>query len=221
MSDPDPVHTAAIRSELLSLSYPKCWRFHKFSYFGLRLKNVATILLLAILLFNWVGYRILSDYFEQQADLVLEQKLDNSEYDESQLIQIKVPLNLPYQNIRNDFERFDGEIEVNGIHYKYVKRAVINDSLVLLCLPNAGKMKLQSARDDFFKLVNDIQNQSQGKKSDNGNSHSVKSPITEYYSTHNNWGIPKLTALFSKFHSDNTFVHSQCFSISPEQPPES
>ena len=155
------------------------------------MKRIASILLLCILLFNWFGYRVSSDYYERQADLVLEQKLDNSEYDESQLIEIKVPLKLPYQTNWKEFERFDGEIEVDGVHYKYVKRAVYNDSLILLCLPHEGKMKLLSARDEFFKLVNDIQNPSQGKKSTNGNSHSVKSPVTEYYATQNNWLIPK------------------------------
>jgi hypothetical protein len=172
------------------------------------------------LLFNWFGYRILSDYYEQRADLALEQKLDNSEYDESQLIEIKVPLKLPYQTNWKEFERFDGEVEVNGIHYKYVKRAVYNDSLVLLCLPNEGKMRLQSARDEFFKLVNDIQHPNTGKKSDSGNKHSVKSPVTEYYSIDNNWLIPELTASPYHFYLTNSSFHTAGHSISPEQPPE-
>lgn len=183
------------------------------------MKRIASILLLCLLLFNWFGYRILSDYYEQQADLMLEQKLDNSDYDESQLIEIKVPLKLPYQNNWKEFERFDGEIEVDGIHYKYVKRAVYNDSLVLLCLPNESKMKLQSARDEFFKLVNDLQHP-QNKKSDNGNSFSVKNPITEYYTSHNTWLIPEPTALHFHFYIDNSSYYSTGFTISPEQPPE-
>ena len=183
------------------------------------MKKIASILLLCVLLFNWFGYRILSDYYEHQADLVLEQKLDNSEYDESQLIEIKVPLKLPYQNNWKEFERFDGEIEVDGIHYKYVKRAVYNDSLILLCLPNEGKMKLLSARDEFFKLVNDIQHPTQGKK-DKGNAHSVKNPVTEYYATDNNWLIPKLTALFFQVKPGNLSFYTSAFSTSPSQPPE-
>ena len=162
----------------------------------------------------------MTDYFQQQSDLVLEQRLDNSDYDESQLIQIKVPLNLPYQNSYTSFERIDGEIEVNGIHYKYVKRAVINDSVVLLCLPNEGKMKLQFARDEFFKLVNDIQQPSQGQKSDGGNKHSVKSPVTEYYNNLNNWTVPKLTAFLNHFHTRNAYFTSVRYYITPEQPPE-
>lgn len=183
------------------------------------MKRIASILLLSLLLFNWFGYRILSGYFEQQADLVLEQRLDNSDYDESQLIEIKVPLQLPYQTNWKEFERVDGEIEVDGIHYKYVKRTVYNDSLILLCLPNEGKMRLQSARDEFFKLVNDLQHP-QNKKSDSGNSISIKNPVTEFYNAYNNWLIPKLTALHSPYYINNSSFYSAGFTVSPEQPPE-
>lgn len=184
------------------------------------MKRFASILLLCVLLFNWFGYRIMADYIEQQADRALEQKLDNSDYNESQLIEIKVPLKLPYQTDWKGFERYNGEIEVNGIHYKYVKRAVYKDSLILLCLPNEQKMKLQSARDEFFKLVNDIQHSSQSKKSGKGTSVSVKNPVTEYYQTSNNWLVPKLTALFSKHYRKNSFFYATGYPFSPEQPPE-
>lgn len=185
------------------------------------MKRIASILLACVLLFNWFGYRILSDYFQKHADLVLEKKIDNSDYDESQLIEIKVPIELPYQTNWKEFERFDGQVEVDGIHYKYVKRKVFNDSLILLCLPNESKMKLQSARDEFFKLVNDLQHPSQSKKSDGGNnSHSVKNPVTEYYGQTNNWLIPKLTALHYQFSLLNSACHSADFTPTPEQPPE-
>jgi len=184
------------------------------------LKRIASILLLAVLLFNWFGYRILSDYYEHQADFALEQRLDKSEYDESQLIEIKVPIKLPYQTNWRDFERFDGEIEVDGIHYKYVKRKVYNDSLILLCLPHESKMKLQSARDQFFALVNDLQHPTQNKKSDSGNSISFKNPVSEYYNTLNNWIIPKLTALHSPFYLNNCSFQCTGFKVTSEQPPD-
>lgn len=184
------------------------------------MKRLAAILLVSVLLFNWFGYRILSDIIERNADLALEQRLDNSDYDESQLIEIKVPIQLPYQTNWKEFERVDGEIEVNGIHYKYVKRTVYNDSLILLCLPHESKMKLQSARDEFFKLVNDLQHPSQNKNSDKGNSVSAKNPITEYYSSQNNWMIPKLTALFFKCSIEHSPGLASGFIVSAEQPPE-
>ena len=184
------------------------------------MKKIASILLLLVLLFNWVGYRIVADYLEQRANISLEQKLDKSEYDESQLIELKVALKLPYQSDWKDFERFDGEIEINGIHYKYVKRKVQNDSLVLLCLPNESKMKMQTARDNFFMLVNDLQHPSQNKKSDNGQTASVKNPVTEYYKENNNWLIQQPADLSHQFFLDNSPCYSMGYPKTPEQPPE-
>lgn len=131
------------------------------------MKKFAAILLIGILLFNWCGYRLLNYWLENRADHQLEASLDNNSYDESELISIKVPsTHLSYYNSSDRFERVDGKIEVGGIQYKYVKRRLFNDSLELLCIPNQMAMRLHSVKNDFFKLVNDLQQQnSQGKKS--------------------------------------------------------
>jgi len=131
------------------------------------MKRIAAILLLGILTFNWYGYKLLSSYLEKRADRQLEANLDQDRYDESQLISIKVPAShLSYYNSATQFERVDGEIEVGGVQYKYVKRRLFNDSLELMCIPNHNAMKLQTARNQFFQLVNDIQQHNgQGKKS--------------------------------------------------------
>jgi len=132
------------------------------------MKKVAAILLMGILIFNWYGYKLLSLYLENRADRRLEASLDVNRYDESQLISIKVPAShLSYFNSDAQFERVDGQIEVGGIQYKYVKRRLFNDSLELLCIPNHTAMRLQTARNQFFQLVNDIQQHNgQSKKSD-------------------------------------------------------
>ena len=133
------------------------------------MKKVAAILLMGILFFSWYGYRLLSSYLEVKADRQLETRLDENRYDESELISIKVPSShLSYYNSSTQFERVDGQIEVKGVKYKYVKRRLFNDSLEVLCIPNHTAMNLQTARNQFFQLVNDIQQHNgQGKKSDN------------------------------------------------------
>jgi len=120
---------------------------------------------MGILFFNWYGYQLLSAYWQQQADDKLEARLDRNEYDESQLITIKVPVtNLSYYNSSTSFERVDGRIDVGGVQYKYVKRRIFKDSLELRCIPNLAAMKLQQSKNDFFRQVNDLQQQKQGKK---------------------------------------------------------
>lgn len=123
---------------------------------------------MGILFFNWYGYQLLSTYWQGRADRRLEAVLDANGYDGSQLISLKIPVNsLSYYNPSTQFERVDGQIEVGGIQYKYVKRRLYGDSLELLCVPNHTAMKLQTARNDFFRQVNDLQQENgQGKKAD-------------------------------------------------------
>jgi hypothetical protein len=123
-------------------------------------------LLLGILLFNWFGYRFLISLMEDTAKEQLEQRLDETRYDESQLFSIKIPAtNLAYYTNSSLFERIDGQIEIEGIQYKYVKRRLYRDSLELLCIPDQAAMRLQTAKINFFQLVYDLQHNLQGKKS--------------------------------------------------------
>ena len=135
------------------------------------MKKLAAILLLAILIFNWIGYRFVVDYLQHKADVQLEARLDKNQYDESRLIELKVPIHLPYQNSWTAYERYDGEITLNGTLYKYVERKVSNDTLYLRCLPNIQKMHLENAKDDFFKNTNDLAQNNNSQKS--GNSKTV------------------------------------------------
>ena len=144
------------------------------------LRRSIAIAFLTLLFFNWYGYRLLSGFLQNRSDIQLEAKLDQNDYDASQLFEIRVPLNLPYHNDWQEFERYNGEIEVNGVHYKYVKRKVEKGEMVLLCLPNNEKQNLLSARDQFFKLVNDLQQNNSGKKSDQGSPNTIKTFNFEY-----------------------------------------
>lgn len=178
-------------------------------------------MLLGILLFNWCGYRWVINLVQQQADTKLEAKLDRNEYDESQLIEIKVPLNMPYQTDWAGFERYDGEIEVNGIHYKYVKRKVQDGQLVLKCIPNQAKQRLESAKDDLFKISNDLQQDNAAKKTGTPVSTLVKNALGDYDNLQQ-LSIAALNVAASR-QSYNIYQFSPVADLlhsTPEQPPE-
>ena len=122
------------------------------------MKKLAAISFLLVLTFNWLGYRFVFDYLEQKQDRLLESKLDMDEYDESQLLSIKAHLPIPYFVSANQdkFERWNGEVEINGILYKYVKRRFFSDSVEFLCIPNTGAELLKEARHDYFRIANDV-----------------------------------------------------------------
>jgi len=129
------------------------------------LKRLAAILLMGILLFNWYGYQLVSNYMQERADRRLEASLDKRDYDENQLLSIKVPVtSLSYYNSSANFERVDGQVDIGGVQYKYVERRIFKDSIEYRCIPNQMAMNLKSARETFFQLVNDLSHNGQEKK---------------------------------------------------------
>jgi hypothetical protein len=121
------------------------------------MRTIVAVPLLLILLFNWFGYRLAIGMLETQANSDLEAQLDENRYDESQLISIKVPVRyLPYYSNSGEFQRVDGQIEVGGVQYKYVKRRIYHDSLEMLCVPNHTAMQLRTAENEFFRFSNDL-----------------------------------------------------------------
>jgi hypothetical protein len=148
-------------------------------------KRIAAILILGLLLFNWVGYQLYSSILQDRADKTLIASLDENNYSDADLISIKVPAAhiSSYVNSK-EFQRVDGQIEINGTQYNFVKRRYNDGMLELLCIPNKSVTRIQNARDNFFKLVNDLQHPGQSKKSDQHNS-SFKSFKTGNYTCTN------------------------------------
>lgn len=185
----------------------------------LLLKKITAIFLIAILFFNWYGYRIISSILTQKADKRLELQLDNAQYSESELIEIKIPLNIPYQYDQPEFERYYGEVEVNGKYYMYVKRKIEHGVLTLKCIPNEVKEKIEAAGNDFFKNMTGLDGNQAGKKE--SNSGFAKSFWSEYDDRDTDYGINSCNTIFSKhFLSSTSFIDNK-YRFTPLQPPES
>ena len=144
------------------------------------MKKIASIFLLGILLFNWFGYRLVIGYWQERTQSDLEARLDVDDYDESQLITVKIPVtHLSYYNTSPAFERVNGSVDIGGVQYKYVKRRLYNDSLELVCLPDQGAMKLGATANDFYRVTNGLQANT-GKRA-GGHSLPVKNLVVDPY----------------------------------------
>ncbi len=160
------------------------------------------------------------DFCQHRADTTLEARLDVNDYNEASLIELKVPLDLPYQTDWKDFERYDGEVTVDGQHYKYVKRKVQDGMLIVKCIPNENKHRIESARDQFFQLANDLQSNDGAKKSGTPKHSTIKNNITECEE------ILFFTSVImpSPDTKRKTIANKNCLATrsygSPEQPPE-
>jgi hypothetical protein len=184
------------------------------------LRKIASLLLLALLSFNWFGYRLFISFFENEANEQFETKLDNNNYENNQLISIKVPVtNLAYYTNSKLFERVDGQVEINGVLCNYVKQRLYNDSLELLCIPNAAAMKLQTEKNDLVKSVNDIQQTDQTKKT---SSHPVnnKNFSLDHFTIQDIFNLDDLfaNAANKSFHFSSSTSFPYCAAI--ENPPE-
>jgi hypothetical protein len=157
---------------------------------------------------------------EKKANVQLEAQFDDNNYNDADLISIKVSAEhvSSYANSKQ-FERVDGQVEVKGVQYKYVKIRHFNDSLELLCIPNLQAMKVQNAKDDFFKLVNDLQHTGQSKKGDN-HAAFAKSFSTDNYTIQELFKFVNYSIAISPKSFCYTANLTNTFSLTAEQPPE-
>jgi hypothetical protein len=184
------------------------------------LKKITAIFFLILFAFNWFGYRLMYDFMQQKANEQLETFLDNNSYDESQLIELKIPVHNAYQNSWASYERYNGEVELNGITYTYVKRKLSNDTLYLMCIQNSTKMRLETAKNDFFKISNDLVQNNDSKKADNSKTSAKNLQSVFYESTF----LIKINSPSGSY--ENLWLPSEAsklhaaFHLSPEQPPD-
>ncbi len=165
-----------------------------FLVFLCHLKKAIAILFVGILLFNGFGYRIVSNYFDQKASAHLSELIEQNDYNESELVSVKTPINLPYYSNNPKFERVDGEMEIEGIVYQYVERRVYNDSVEIRILPNQDRLHIKNAKESFDKLASDFEQKLTDKKSVPVNKSSVKLISFDYIDQENKWSVEKFIA---------------------------
>ena len=153
------------------------------------MKKLVSLLLLAMLLFNWVGYQVYIAVMEIRAEKEMISDLDKHNYSDDDLVSIKIPVNYLYTYAgATGYERVDGHVEIAGVEYNYVKRRFFNDSLELLCIPNTAVNKLKSTKDAFFGLVNGLQHPDQSKK-DGQQAAAYKAMSAKYFPSTETWEL--------------------------------
>jgi hypothetical protein len=177
-------------------------------------KKLGAILILGVMLFNGFGYRIVANYFDQKASEHFVAIIEENDYNEADLVTIKTPVNLPYYANNAKFERVDGEMVINGMVYQYVQRRVYNDSIEIKVLANQDRLHIKNAREDFYKLAQDLQKNSEDKKSTPSGKSSSKLLTFDYISTNNQFELVKNTVLNNTIGSNySERLLSNCLAI--------
>jgi hypothetical protein len=110
------------------------------------LKNLLSILLLGLLIFNTIGFSVYT-IFEQ---IKAEEKSEPS--DPSDLV-LKFPLTLPYLTQWESQEPSNEELLKGNEYYRIVSRQIIRDTLYVKCAFS------QTARERFWSLVSTFDDQ--------------------------------------------------------------
>ena len=184
------------------------------------MRKTASILLLLLFVFNTIGYKLWFSIAIDNADTKLEAALDKNNYNGEELFTLKIPINLPYQNVTRNFERINGEIIVNGETYKYVKRKVENDTMYLECIRHTEKINLQQRSNDYFGKVSGITGNTDAKKIPGKSNTVLKFTDTDFTNDISLWKcVPfkdiSITYLTKPF-AHNSFEHLQQLIKPPE-----
>ena len=171
--------------------------------------------MMGLFLFNLIGYKFLIEHWKQESDNKLVAKIDKGDYSEESLVEVKLPAQLNYPRDMPAFERTDGEIEVNGTFYRYVKMKWYNDTLTLLCVNNAEKASLQSRQHDYYQHTADLPN-SPSKKDAAGS----KIFTTDYFFEDNQKDLVKVPSVSVSYFSYTHLLTHAAHLRAIEQPPE-
>jgi hypothetical protein len=174
-------------------------------------------------LFNLVGFRWVFDYARHQSDKQFSAQLEGKQFDEKDLITVRVPLFMPYQAANKGFERASGEVTIAGTVYKYVGRKIDNGELVLYCLRDERGSSLLNARDTYYSETNGLacDGPSQDNHSTNNSSNAPGFNLGDYDDFVAGYTLPMdaPAILYAVPSNDVSILHRD--GSLPERPPES
>lgn len=120
------------------------------------MRRFLAFMLLALFLFNTVGYYALYQAVRNQSNHALLKRLDQDSYREEETVTIKLPLAIPYYQSDTEYQRVNGSFEHQGEFFKLVKQKIEQDTLFIVCIRDHAAEKLFNLVSDFTKIVNDL-----------------------------------------------------------------
>jgi hypothetical protein len=120
------------------------------------LKKVAAILLLSVHLFYAGGYSFVFQYFIHEADVQMVKEMYANKIDDTKLILLKIPVNMPTVTDWSEYEVIAGQIQLKDAYYNYVRLKMTHDTMYLICRANKNKTLLEKANIITANQINDV-----------------------------------------------------------------
>jgi hypothetical protein len=83
------------------------------------------------------------------------EKLDHDDYQDRDLVTIKIPIAIPYATDSEDFVRVEGLFEHNGEFYRLVKQRLFQDTLHVVCVKDHELAYINQAWEQYVKTFTD------------------------------------------------------------------
>jgi len=139
-------------------------------------KRFIAILLLNVHLFNLGGYQFVFQYFIHQSEIQIVKEIYENKIDATKLVEIKIPVHLPGIKKWDRYVRDNGQLQLKGVYYNYLRYKMSPDTMSFICIANSVKTRLVSANLIIAKEINDVPVSKKGhdslKKSGTGNDYS-------------------------------------------------
>lgn len=136
------------------------------------MKKALSILLVAILLLNVMGYYAVFLGVRYTHKVQFTKRLNEEKYNDADLHTIKVPLAIPYYG-DTEFERVDGEIQYEGEFFRLVKQQLLKDTLVIVMIKDHKAGQMHKVLADYVTSFTD-------HAADRSNGKGLASIIKEY-----------------------------------------
>jgi hypothetical protein len=141
-------------------------------------KKLIAILLLNVHLFNLGGYQFVFQYFIHQSEVQIVKEIYENKIDATKLVEIKIPVHLPGIQKWKDYVRVNGQLQLKGVYYNYLRYKMSPDTMSFICIANSVKTRLVSANLIIAKEINDVPLSKKGhdnlKKASFGNDYSFQ-----------------------------------------------
>jgi len=124
--------------------------------YKLFLKKLVAIVLLGAHLFTLGGYAFVFDYLMHRSDVEIVKQMYDNKKDAVKLLEIKIPVNMPTIQDWPEYEHIEGQIQLNGAYYNYVRLKMTRDTMSLICLANTTKANLAKTNIIIAKDFNDV-----------------------------------------------------------------
>lgn len=120
------------------------------------MKRFTTIVLLSLHLFYSGAYMLLFYCLIYQSDRFVEKQISKGYYNVRDLVEIKIPVHIPYGQDWTDYQPISGQIQLREACYNYVKLKITNDTLYVMCVPNYRTTKLIQSNIIYARQVSDF-----------------------------------------------------------------